>query len=745
MTEQKIKTEEKTETSISLSGTLQSYLKKIFGFSTFKGNQEPVMKSIISGHDTFVIMPTGGGKSLCYQLPAIAGDGTAIIISPLIALMKNQVDHIRSFQGDDGVAHFLNSSLSRKEIKKVKEDLLVGKTKIVYLAPETLTKPEMLDFLQKVNISFVAVDEAHCISEWGHDFRPEYRRIRTIVQAIGRIPIMALTASATPKVQEDITKNLEIEEANVFKSSFNRPNLYYEVRPKYNQEQTLKEILTFLQGHKGKSGIIYCLSRKKTETVAESLRVNGIKALAYHAGMDSATRGKHQDQFLMEDVDVIVATIAFGMGIDKPDVRFIIHYDVPKSIESYYQETGRAGRDGNPATCLLFYNYNDLTKLEKFLKDKPFTEREVGSQLLQEMGAFCESSTCRRKGLMHYFGEDFEVENCEKTCDNCRYPKETFDAQKEVKLALKTLIELNSKFTIEYLIDLLIGNKNQKNVSYGHDKLPTFGKGQDRDFNFWKSVIRQAMLADFIKKDIESYGTLKIGQKGLEFIKASYPFYIALDQDYSQLKAPPEESYQNAASYDELLYNMLKELRKKVASEKGLPPYIIFQEPSLEEMAIKYPVNFDELAKISGIGNNKAQKFGGPFLELINKYVEENNIERPDDFVMKSVVNKSKTKVHIIRSIDRKMSLEDIARANSISMEDLIEEIEHIVYSGTKVDISYYLDTIVDPEYQEEIFEHFKESETDSVDVAVEELGSNLYSYEEIRLVRIRFISELAN
>lgn len=704
------------------------------------------MRSIMDGHDTFVIMPTGGGKSLCYQLPALATEGTAIIISPLIALMKNQVDHIRSFQGKNSVAHFLNSSLSRKDINKVKEDLLSGETKMLYLAPETLTKPDMLEFLKSVQVSFVAVDEAHCISEWGHDFRPEYRRIRTIVQAIGQVPIMALTASATPKVQEDISKNLEIENSNVFKSSFNRPNLYYEVRPKINQDQTLKEIISFLQKNKGKSGIIYCLSRKKTETIAESLRVNGIKALAYHAGMDSATRTKHQDHFLMEATDVIVATIAFGMGIDKPDVRFIIHYDVPKSLESYYQETGRAGRDGNPANCILFYNYNDLVKLEKFLKDKQYTEREVGIQLLQEMAAFCESSTCRRKGLLHYFGEDFNEEDCSQTCDNCKHPKEKFDARNETKLVLKTITELNKKFTLDYIINLLLGNKNQKNVAYGHDKLPTFGKGKDQDYMFWKSVIRQAMIADLIKKDIESYGTLKISQEGLEFLKSPYPFYIARDNDFSNLKPTSEETFQqNAASYDETLYGMLKDLRKKVASENELPPYVIFQDPSLEEMAIKYPINFDELSKITGVGHNKAKKFGAPFIERISNYVEENGIDRPDDFVVKSIVNKSKTKVQIIRGVDQKMHLNDIAEVNSLSMEDLLEEIEHIVYSGTKLDLAYYIDEMVDEEAQEDIFNHFKESDTDSIDHAVKELGSDLYSYEEIRLVRIRFMSEMAN
>ena len=746
MVQQKIITKEKSTDAVAQGDVLKQYLKEIFGFSTFKGNQEDIMRSIMDGHDTFVIMPTGGGKSLCYQLPALATEGTAIIISPLIALMKNQVDHIRSFQGKNSVAHFLNSSLSRKDINKVKEDLLSGETKMLYLAPETLTKPDMLEFLKSVQVSFVAVDEAHCISEWGHDFRPEYRRIRTIVQAIGQVPIMALTASATPKVQEDISKNLEIENSNVFKSSFNRPNLYYEVRPKINQDQTLKEIISFLQKNKGKSGIIYCLSRKKTETIAESLRVNGIKALAYHAGMDSATRTKHQDHFLMEATDVIVATIAFGMGIDKPDVRFIIHYDVPKSLESYYQETGRAGRDGNPANCILFYNYNDLVKLEKFLKDKQYTEREVGIQLLQEMAAFCESSTCRRKGLLHYFGEDFNEEDCSQTCDNCKHPKEKFDARNETKLVLKTITELNKKFTLDYIINLLLGNKNQKNVAYGHDKLPTFGKGKDQDYMFWKSVIRQAMIADLIKKDIESYGTLKISQEGLEFLKSPYPFYIARDNDFSNLKPTSEETFQqNAASYDETLYGMLKDLRKKVASENELPPYVIFQDPSLEEMAIKYPINFDELSKITGVGHNKAKKFGAPFIERISNYVEENGIDRPDDFVVKSIVNKSKTKVQIIRGVDQKMHLNDIAEVNSLSMEDLLEEIEHIVYSGTKLDLAYYIDEMVDEEAQEDIFNHFKESDTDSIDHAVKELGSDLYSYEEIRLVRIRFMSEMAN
>lgn len=725
----------------------RSALQEYFGFSSFKGNQEPIISSIYSGNDTFVIMPTGGGKSLCYQLPALMMEGTAIIISPLIALMKNQVDHIRTHGEDEGVAHFLNSSLSKKQKDKVKADIIDGKTKLLYVAPESLTKESTVEFLQKVKVSFVAVDEAHCISEWGHDFRPEYRRIRAIVEEIGIVPIIALTASATPKVQEDILKNLSMSDENLFKSSFNRSNLYYEVRPKITKDQTVKEIVSYLQKHKGQSGIIYCLSRKTVENLAETLQVNGIKALPYHAGMDGQTRTNHQDQFLMEEVDVIVATIAFGMGIDKPDVRYVMHYDVPKSLESYYQETGRAGRDDRPSDCIMFYNYHDLLKLEKFLKDKPVSEREVGEQLLNEMAAFAENNNCRRKSLLHYFGEAFDVDDCNGGCDNCRNPKEQVDGQVPLTHALETILELEDKHTADHIIKIMMGTEDDAIKGYEHEKLASFASCKGNSYNFLKSVIRQGLIQDYLEKDIESYGTLKTTAKSLAFLEQPHPVMLSLDTNFENITQSQvqEEEAEGGSACDETLYNMLKDLRKKVAKEKGLPPYIIFQESSLEEMAIKYPVSRDELSKISGISGSKANKYGQPFLELIQQYAEEHDIQRPNDFVVKSVANKSKLKVYIIQSLDRKLTLEEIAQAKGLNMDEILDEVEQIVYAGTKVNINHEVDSMLDAEHQEEIFDYFKEAESDAIDAAVAEFGEDAYTREELKMMRIKFISEMAN
>jgi len=727
---------------------IKEALRDFFGFSTFKGTQKAVIDSVLEGRDTFVIMPTGGGKSLCYQLPALVSHGTAIIISPLIALMKNQVDLIRAFGGRSGVAHFMNSSLSKKELEVVKHDVLNGITKMLYLAPESLTKPDTLEFLEKISIPFVAVDEAHCISEWGHDFRPEYRRIREIVDAIGEVPIIGLTASATPKVQEDILKNLRMEDPAVYKSSFNRPNLYYEVRPKTSKTKVLHDIINYVKRNSGKSGIIYCLSRKTVEETAQTLRVNGIKALEYHAGLDGNTRARHQDMFLMEDVDVIVATIAFGMGIDKPDVRFVIHFDVPKSLESYYQETGRAGRDGILSECVMYYSYKDLFKLEKFLKDKPVAEREIGTQLLKEMAAFAENSACRRKSLLHYFGETYDDAPCEqgKMCDNHRYPKEKVDAEDQVKLVLETMVEIEDKFQIDHIISILRGEETQQVKNYGHHKLSMYGEGADRDQNFWKSVIRQASLEGMIEKDIETYGSLQITEKGEEFLANPKSFMVTIDHDFEHLTVADEDTEAVAGDgFDKVLFGMLKEMRKKIAKEKSLPPYIIFQDPSLEEMAIKYPVNQQELSQITGVSASKATRYGKPFLELIEKYVEENEISRPDDFVIKSVVNRSAQKVYIIQNIDRKISLEDISRGKGITMDELLGEIENIVYSGTKINLDYYINEMLDGEYQQEIFDYFRTSEIDSLDEAWKSLGADVFSREEVQLMRIKFISEMAN
>ncbi len=729
---------------VESSVNLKDSLKEFFGFNTFKGNQEQIIDTVIHGDDVFVIMPTGAGKSLCYQLPALIKPGTAIVISPLIALMKNQVDAIRGFGSTDAVAHFLNSSLSKGEIMRVKDDITEGKTKLLYIAPETLKKEETLDFLKSINISFVAVDEAHCISEWGHDFRPEYRRIKTMVKDLGDIPMMALTATATPKVQADIQKNLNMNDATVFKSSFNRTNLYYEVRNKDKKDKVYKEIVAYIKQRQGKSGIIYCLSRKKVEEIAEMLKVNGVKALPYHAGLDAKTRAAHQDAFLMEEADVIVATIAFGMGIDKPDVRFVIHYDVPKSLEGYYQETGRAGRDGLEGECILFYNPSDIEKLEKFMKDKPVAEREIGAQLLFETSSYAESSQCRRKMLLHYFGEHFDDTDCGKMCDNCRHPKEKLDVTAEMVKTLKTIDGLGGKFNLKHIANVLQGIKAQEVTDYEHHKSEFFGIGKDKDDKFWKAIVRLGLLNSFIDKDIENYGLLSVSDAGKEYIGAPQPVEMALDNTYDKITEDDFESVAVENIFDKTLYAMLKDLTKKIGKQKGLPPYVIFQDPSLEDMASKYPIAMEEMETIVGVGKNKAIKFGKPFIEMIAKYVEENGIERPQDIVIRTVPNKSGKKVQIIQNIDKKVSLDDISRSNGISMADLIKELENIVDSGTKINIKYYINDHLDEERQDEIFDYFKASDEDSLQKAYDEFDGE-YSLEELQLMRIQFISEMAN
>ncbi len=720
---------------------LHENLKKFFGFDSFKGNQEEIITNLLKGNDSFVLMPTGGGKSLCYQLPALILDGTAIVISPLIALMKNQVDAMRSFSTDEGVAHFLNSSLTKNAIAKVKSDVLDKRTRLLYVAPESLTKEENIEFLKQVNISFYAIDEAHCISEWGHDFRPEYRRIRPIINKIGNAPLIALTATATPKVQDDIQKNLEMIGANVYKSSFRRHNLYYEIRPKVH---ATKEIIKFILSRPGKSGIIYCLSRKKVEQLAETLKVNGIKALPYHAGMDAMTRSSNQDQFLMEEADVIVATIAFGMGIDKPDVRFVIHYDIPKSLEGYYQETGRAGRDGGEGICIAFYGYKDIQKLEKFMQGKPVAEQEIGKQLLLETVAYAESAVCRPKLLLNYFGEVMK-ENCDN-CDNCLHPKEKFEGKPFMLLGLKAIIGVQEKFKSEHIAHVLSGIANSAVKTYNHDQSEFFGFGKEKDIKFWNAVLRQALVAGFITKDIENYGLLKMTKAGHEYIEKPYSIMLTHDHDFD---LAPEDGSSTAGSgtsvVDNELIHILKDLRKKRAKLLNLPPFVIFQDPSLEDMAIQYPINIEELQNIVGVGAGKAKKYGAEFVKLIKEYVDEKEIIRPQDMVVKSVINKSGVKVYIIQSIDRKLSLDDIAHAKNIDLKDLIDEIEAIVNSGTKLNIDYYLDEIMDEEKLEEIYEYFREAETESIDEALSELGEEYFSEEEIRLVRIKFFSELAN
>ncbi|WP_068838265.1 DNA helicase RecQ [Pontibacter akesuensis] len=725
--------------SVKQEVNLKNKLKEVFGYNQFRGNQELIINNIINGRNTFVIMPTGAGKSLCYQLPALSLPGTAIVISPLIALMKNQVDQLNAF----GVnAHFLNSTLSKSETNRVKKETLAGEVKLLYVAPESLTKEETIEFMRASNISFVAIDEAHCISEWGHDFRPEYRRIRGIIDQIGNLPIIALTATATPKVQLDIQRNLQMDEASVFKSSFNRTNLYYEVRPKHH---TKKQLIQYVKKHKGKSGIVYCLSRKKVEEIAELLRVNDIKARPYHAGLDPNVRMANQDAFLNEDADVIVATIAFGMGIDKPDVRFVIHYDTPKSIEGYYQETGRAGRDGMEGNCVMFYSYDDIVKLEKFNKDKPVTERDNSKLLLQEMASYADSAVCRRKQLLHYFGETYE-KDC-GFCDNCLHPKERFEAEKEAQLALKAVQQTGQRFSIEHITAVLTGLKNQHVTSYEHDQLEVFAAGKEQDAQFWSSVLRQVLLSEFLYKDIDNFGVVKLTPKGEEFILNPHPIQLAKDHNYDQEVKEDEEKIeaQASAGHDEVLFDMLKTLRKKLAKEKNLPPYVLFQDPSLKEMATVYPTTKDELANIAGVGMGKVHKFGKPFLDMVSKYVEENDIVTASDVVVKTTVNKSKIKIYIIQQIDKKVDLEEIASAKDLTMQELIEEIEHICYSGTKLNLNYYINNVLDDERQEEIYDYFMNASTDNIAVALKELGTDDFTEEDLRLMRIKFLSEYAN
>lgn len=718
---------------------LTEQLKRYFGFDTFKGDQEAIIRSLLEGNDTFVLMPTGGGKSLCYQLPSLIMEGTAIVISPLIALMKNQVDAIRQFSAEDGVAHFINSSLNKAAVDQVKTDILSGKTKLLYVAPESLTKEENIEFLKNVKISFYAVDEAHCISEWGHDFRPEYRRIRPIINEIGTAPLIALTATATDKVRGDIKKNLGMIHAKEFKSSFNRPNLYYEVRNKTKDID--REIIKFIKQNSGKSGIIYCLSRKKVEELAEILRANDINARAYHAGMDSATRSQTQDDFLMERIDVIVATIAFGMGIDKPDVRFVIHYDIPKSLEGYYQETGRAGRDGGEGKCITFYTHKDLQKLEKFMEGKPVAEQDIGRQLLQETAAYAETSVCRRKFLLHYFGEVFEVENC-GNCDNCLHPKKKVEAKEMLKLALEVISAVKENFKVDYIIDVLVGNETEEILAHKHDKLKYFGAGEDEEEKKWNAVIRQAMIAGYIEKDVENYGLLKITEDGRKYMKKPVAFKVTEDNDFDEDEEPVPQKGGGAA--DPALFAMLKDLRKKLSKQLDVPPYVIFQDPSLEAMATVYPINIDELQNIPGVGAGKAKRYGAEFCDLIKRHCEENEIDRPEDLRVRTVANKSKLKVSIIQSIDRKVALDDIASAKGIDFSELLDEIEAIVYSGTKLNIDYFLEEVMDEDHMLDIYDYFKESETDSLDEAMDELGED-YTEEEIRLVRVKFLSEMAN
>ncbi|HAX96579.1 MAG TPA: DNA helicase RecQ [Prolixibacteraceae bacterium] len=722
--------------------SLTEHLHKYFGFDRFKGQQEEAIKSVLDGNNTFVLMPTGGGKSLIYQLPAMIMDGTAIVISPLIALMKNQVDSMRGISTEDTVAHFLNSSLTKAATQEVKDDVMSGKTKLLYVAPESLTKEENIEFLKNIKISFYAIDEAHCISEWGHDFRPEYRRIRPLIQEIGEAPVIALTATATAKVQHDIQKNLGILNAQVFKASFNRPNLYYEIRQKVKPEN---QIIRFIKENAGKSGIIYCLSRKKVEELAETLKINGIKVLPYHAGMDAQTRSNNQDKFLMEEVDIMVATIAFGMGIDKPDVRFVIHYDIPKSLEGYYQETGRAGRDGGEGKCITFYSFKDIQKLDKFMHGKPVAEQEIGRQLLLDTVSYAETAICRRIILLHYFGEKYEHENC-NNCDNCLNPKEYMEAQDEIVRMLETILEVKEKYKADHIADILTGKTTAAVKSFRHDTLESFGSGDDHDEHFWNAVFRQSMVGGLINKDIENYGILQVTPAGHEFLKSPRSFQLVRNHRYDE---DEDESSGGPASGgsggDPELFNMLRDLRKNMAKKLNLPPYVIFQDPSLADMSIQYPIDLEELQKIQGVGQGKAQRYGKEFVALIRKYVEENEIERPQDLIVRSVANKSKLKVNIIQSIDRKISLEDIANSKGIEFSDLLGEIEAIVNSGTRISIDYYINEVLDEDQQEEIFEYFRETENDSIEAAAEELGEDDYPIDHIRLMRIKFISDMGN
>lgn len=722
---------------------IKDELKRFFGFKQFKGEQEKIIQNVFSGRNTFVIMPTGGGKSLCYQLPALVCEGTAIIVSPLIALMKNQVDAMRQVSDSDEIAHFLNSSLTKADILKVKKDIQDGKTKMLYVAPESLTKKENIDFLTSVNISFFAIDEAHCISEWGHDFRPEYRRLREIFEKISNVPIIALTATATPKVQHDIQKNLNMLDADVFQSSFNRDNLFYEIRPKKEVE---KQIIRYIKGHAGKSGIIYCLSRKKVEEIAELLQVNGIQALPYHAGLDAASRAKHQDMFLMEDVDVIVATIAFGMGIDKPDVRYVIHHDIPKSLESYYQETGRAGRDGGIGACIAFYSYKDIEKLEKFLQGKPITEQEIGRQLLNEIVSYAETSVCRRKFILHYFGETFDEKLCDEHCDNCKNPREKREGEENVLQLLEAVLLLDETQKSKHYCAFISGNVTSDIKAYKHDQLPTFGSGKEKDEHFWNAVIRQVTLGGLLYKDVETFGTLKLTDEGRDFIKHPKSFKLLKEHDFSGTDDDDSiiQTGGKEGVFDELLYDQLIDLRKSIGKQMELPPFVIFQEPSLKDMCFQYPITLDELTHIQGVGTGKAQRFGEPFVALIADYVEQHSIERPLDMVVKSLVNKSGLKVQLIQNIDRKLPLEDIAKSQGKNFNDILDEIETIVASGTRVNINYYINSLLDSDNQEEIFDYFNGAETEDLITAYHELDG-LYTEEELRLVRIRYMSEVAN
>lgn len=721
---------------------LKLKLKEVFGYTQFRGKQETIIRNILSGKNTFVIMPTGAGKSLCYQLPALMTDGLAIVISPLIALMKNQVDQLNAY----GVnARFLNSTLSKGEITRLKKDCIGGVVKLLYVAPESLTKEENIEFLKKVNVNFVAIDEAHCISEWGHDFRPEYRKIKTMIQQLGSLPVVALTATATPKVQQDIQKNLQMEEADVFLSSFNRKNLYYEVRPK---KETKKQLIKFMRENKGKSGIVYCLSRKKVEEIANLLSVNGFKAAPYHAGLDPDVREKNQDDFLNEESDIIVATIAFGMGIDKPDVRFVIHYDVPKSLEGYYQETGRSGRDGLEGHCLMFYSHNDLNKLEKFNKDKSVQERENARILLQEMEYYAESPVCRRRQLLHYFGEEFKEDNC-GMCDNCVHPRERFDGMEDVTMVLKAVKQTKERFGLNHLVNVIRGIEDEYVKSYGHFDLPIYGKGGDQEADHWKSVVRQTLIYQLLEKDIENIGLLKISKRGEAFLKKPVSIELARDHDFTTDIEDEEVSSDrapiNIKAYDDRLFEMLKSLRKKIAKEKDLPPYVIFQDPSLEEMATTYPSTKEDLASVNGVGMGKVNKFGKEFLELIQQYIEENDIETATDVVVKSSVNKSKTKIFIIQQVDKKVDLEEIAELTNLSFEELLTEIENICYSGTKLNLNYYLEQLIDAQKQDDIHDYFMNAETDSLETALNDASLGDYSEEEIRLMRIHFMSEYAH
>lgn len=730
---------------MEIEKSLFDNLQEFFGFDTFKGDQEAIINNVLQKRDTFVIMPTGGGKSICYQLPALMSEGTAIVISPLIALMKNQVDQLRAFGGSESIAHFLNSSLNKSEIARVKQDVTECKTKLLYVAPESLSKPDNVEFLKLIQISFVAVDEAHCISEWGHDFRPEYRKIRQVINNIGdHIPVIALTATATPKVQSDIRKNLQMNDAVLFKSSFNRPNLYYEVRPK---KDVAKEIVRFIKKNHGKSGIIYCLSRKKVEEIAEVLNLNGIRALPYHAGLDAKTRAETQDKFLMEDVEVIVATIAFGMGIDKPDVRYVIHHDIPKSMEGYYQETGRAGRDGGEGLCLAFYSEKDIEKLTKFMKDKPVSEREIGTQILKEVIDYSESSVCRRKQILHYFGENFDAEKCHGMCDNCQAERVYFDATESLTQVLEFIKEQGDRFDDQHIIRVFMGQSNQAVTNYGHDTHRFYGTGKEQGEIYWKSLFRQAVLGNFVEKDIDNYGLLMLTKIGADFLENPYSIKFVLNQpmETEEEEGGDDSPMQGGGAVDTQLLKMLKELRKKIAKQKNLPPFVIFQDPSLDEMCTHYPVSTDELKQIHGVGAGKAIKFGAPFIELIRNYVDENEIDRPQDLVIKSTANRSALKISIIQNIDRKIGLEDIAAAKGLSYEEILREVESIVNSGTKLNLGYFVDEVIDEDRQDEVYDYFRSAEVDSIDMALRELGPDDYTFEEVQLMRIKFMSELGN